>query len=76
MSTTELILTDNEFSALIERLTHVQEFALDIIMSSDAAMRADITGISICHVPGRSRLHPPCPRLHGYAAPTHTGLIR
>jgi DNA polymerase-1 len=33
---------------VIERLTHVPEFALDIFMSSDAAMRADIIGISIC----------------------------
>jgi len=49
-----LILTDNEFSALIGRLTHVQEFALDIIMRSDAAMRAHITGISICISPGEA----------------------
>jgi DNA polymerase-1 len=43
-----LILTDAEFAALIERLRNVEEFAFDIVASTDVPMLADIVGISIC----------------------------
>jgi DNA polymerase-1 len=53
-----LILTDDEFTDLLKKLEGVKEFAFDIVMSSDAAMRADITGITIsltnaeaCYIP-------------------------
>jgi DNA polymerase-1 len=49
-----LILTDDEFTALIEGLRNVKEFAFDIVMSSDSAMRADITGISLCLAPAEA----------------------
>ena len=49
-----LILTDDEFTALIEQLRNVKEFAFDIVMDSDGAMRADITGISICLAPAEA----------------------
>ena len=43
-----LILTDDEFNGLLKQIEGVKEFAFDIVMSSDAAMRANITGIAIC----------------------------
>ena len=43
-----LVLTDNQFATLLDQLADVKEFAFDIVTSSDAAMRADITGIAIC----------------------------
>ena len=43
-----LILTDDELADLRKQLEGVKEFSFDIVMSSDAAMRADITGIAIC----------------------------
>ncbi len=43
-----LILTGDEFAALIERLGNVKEFAFDIVASMDVPMLADIVGISIC----------------------------
>jgi len=43
-----LILTVDEFTDLLTQLEGVKEFAFDIIMSSDTAMRAHITGIAIC----------------------------
>lgn len=53
-----LILTDNDFSALLDRLRKAQELAFDIIMSSDSAMCADIIGISICMSPGEAEYIP------------------
>ena len=53
-----LILTDDEFTALIEGLRSANEFALDVVMSSDSAMRADITGISICLAPAEASYIP------------------
>jgi DNA polymerase-1 len=43
-----LILTGDEFTGLLTRLEGVKEFAFDIVMSSDAAMRADLTGMALC----------------------------
>ncbi len=43
-----LILTDDELTDLRKQLEGVKEFSFDIVMSSDAAMRAHITGIAIC----------------------------
>ncbi len=42
------VLTDDEFTALIEQLKGVKEFSFDIFASPDVAMRADITGIAVC----------------------------
>lgn len=43
-----LILMKDEFAGLRKQLEDVKEFSFDIVMSSDAAMRAEITGIAIC----------------------------
>ena len=43
-----LILTGNEFTELLAQLEGVRELAFDIVMSSDAAMRADLTGMALC----------------------------
>jgi DNA polymerase-1 len=48
-----LVLTDDDFKALTERLKQVKEFSLDII-ASDAPMRAGIVGISISPSPGEA----------------------
>jgi len=49
-----LVLTGNEFTALIERLRHVKEFAFDIVTSTDVPMLAGIVGVSICLSPGEA----------------------
>jgi DNA polymerase-1 len=43
-----LIHTDDEFTNLLKQIESVKEFAFDIVMSSDTAMRANFTGIAIC----------------------------
>jgi DNA polymerase-1 len=43
-----LILTEDEFTALIEQIEDVKEFAFDVVTSSNVPMLADITGIAIC----------------------------
>ncbi|MCX5853269.1 MAG: DNA polymerase I, partial [Deltaproteobacteria bacterium] len=48
-----LILTDDDFKTLTERLKQVKAFSLDII-ASDAPMRAGIVGISISPSPGEA----------------------
>jgi len=46
-----LILTGDEFAACLNLLKHTKEFALDLIVSSNAAMLADIVGLSLCISP-------------------------
>jgi DNA polymerase-1 len=43
-----LILTEDEFTGLLKQLEGAKAFAFDIVMSSDAAMRADLTGMALC----------------------------
>jgi DNA polymerase-1 len=63
-----LILTGDEFAALIERLGHVKECAFDIVASSDVPMLADIVGLSLCISPGEAFY---IPLAHDYMGMPH-----
>lgn len=52
-----LILTDEDFETLLERLRQVQAFSLDL-MTSDAAMRAAIVGMAISPASGEASYVP------------------
>jgi DNA polymerase-1 len=66
-----VILTDEDFKALLERLKQVKAFSLDMV-TSDVPMRAGIVGISISPSPGEACY---IPLAHEYmGAPAQLGI--
>ncbi len=63
-----LILTEDEFTALIEQIKDVKEFAFDIATTSNVPMLADITGIAICLSQGEAFY---IPLAHDYIGVPH-----
>ena len=63
-----LILTEDEFTALIEQIEDVKEFALDVITNSNVPMLADITGIAISLSQGEAFYSP---LAHDYMGAPH-----
>jgi DNA polymerase-1 len=63
-----LILTEDEFTALIEQIEDVKEFALDVITNSNVPMLADITGIAVSLSQGEAFY---IPLAHDYMGAPH-----
>jgi DNA polymerase-1 len=69
-----LILTNDDFKTLLERLKHVKAFSLDTV-AGDVPMRAEIVGISISLSPGEACYIPFAHEYMGAPAQLQTGDV-
>ena len=49
-----LVQTEQDLSALVEKLRHIPSFCLDFILTSPEPMRAEMAGLAVCPEPGHA----------------------